>query len=320
MNAPTLPALRARLEFTPTLSRSELADLHFDWEVGFADAIKNSPRGNVRTALFDEAYSGLSRLLREMRARDGRDLDAPMGFPSHSIPRLCDLIGAAPKSILDVGCSTGSLVLALIHRGYDAHGIDVSSALVARAKSLLAQQTAFSSPERFITADFLRHDFGASRFDFIYSNDVLEHIHPDEAADFLEKCSQLLHPSGSLCLVTPNRFTGPGDASILRFPRGSRSVGLHLREYSLNELVQLLRSYGFQSISSRLYSEGRGRRGSKTREIYTRLKLAAESSLAILPTAARVRIMGIMAYSEVLAVKGRDCASLQAIATVPTLA
>jgi len=313
MNNPGLDSLRERIECTAPRSRSELADLHFDWEVGFADAIKSSNRGGEeRTHLFQEAYVGLSRLLRAIRARDNRDLDAPMGFSPDSIPRICDLIKPPPRSVLDVGCSTGSLVVALISRGYNAYGIDLSTDLIARARSILAKQTATAPDARFIAGDFLRYDFGASRFDFIYSNDVLEHIHPDEASDFLDKCFSLLRPSGSLCLVTPNRLTGPGDASILRLPRGSRSVGLHLREYSLNELRCLLTECGFCNVSSRLYCAGRGRKSTKTREFYTGLKVAAEPLLALLPVAIRVRMMGIMAYSEVVASRGVQGDSLDA--------
>jgi 2-polyprenyl-3-methyl-5-hydroxy-6-metoxy-1,4-benzoquinol methylase len=313
MNNLALDPLRERIECTASLSRSELADLHFDWEVGFADAIQSSNRGEQeRTHLFQEAYLGLTRLLRAIRARDSRDLDAPMGFSPDSIPRICDLIAPPPRSVLDVGCSTGFLILALIRRGYDAYGIDLSIDSIARARSILARQTGTAPDARFIAGDFLRYDFGSSRFDFIYSNDVLEHIHPDEASDFLDKCFSLLRPSGSLCLVTPNRFTGPGDASILRLPRGSRSVGLHLREYSLNELRWLLTECGFCNVSSRLYCAGRGRKSTKTREFYTRLKVAAEPLLALLPVAICVRMMGIMAFSEVVASRDVQGGSLGA--------
>jgi 2-polyprenyl-3-methyl-5-hydroxy-6-metoxy-1,4-benzoquinol methylase len=310
MNIPSLASLRDRIELTATLSRRELADLHFDWEVGFARAIRNSRReSDERTLLFQEAYLGLSKLLRAMRARDGRDLDAPMGFALDSIPRICDLIGRPPKLVLDVGCSTGTLVIALIHRGYDAYGIDLSTDLVTRGQSILAKEVPIAARTRLVAGDFLRHDFGAAQFDFIFSNDVLEHIHPDEASSFLEKCFRLLRPSGSLCLITPNRFTGPGDVSILRLPRGSRAVGLHLREYSLNELWQILTQSGFCEVSSRLYCEGRGRRGTKPRAIYARLKMVTEPWLAILPAEIRVRLMNLMAYSEVVAGKGSDGAA-----------
>lgn len=315
MNIPNLACLRDRIELTDALSRSELADLHFDWEVGFADAIKRSRRASEeRTLLFHEAYQGLNNLLRAMRARDGRDLDAPMGFASNSIPRICELIGPPSKSVLDVGCGTGALVIALIGRGYDACGIDISTDLVIRGRSMLAKERP-SDPEkrpekRLMAGDFLRHDFGGNTFDFIFSNDVLEHIHPDEASNFLEKCFRLLRPSGSLCLVTPNRFTGPGDASILRLPRGSPPVGLHLREYSLNDLWRLLKESGFHEVSSRLYCDGRGRKGTQTRAVYARLKKMMEPCFAVLPAVIRARMMGFMSYSEVVAAKRLDGASL----------
>ena len=308
MNIPNLSSLRDRMELADTLSRAELADLHFDWEVGFADAIRRSRRASEeRSSLFHEAYRGLHDLLQAMRARDGRDLDAPMGFACHSIPRICRLIGPPSKSVLDVGCGAGTLVIALLRRGYDACGIDLSTDLVTRGRSILTKEKP-SNPEprpekRLMAGDFLHHEFGRNTFDFVFSNDVLEHIHPDEAASFLEKCFRLLRPAGSLCLVTPNRFTGPGDASILRLARGSPPVGLHLREYSLNELWRLLKDCGFHEVSSRLYGEGRGRQGTESRAIYARLKMMMEPGIAVLPAAIRARMMKIMAYGEVVAGK-----------------
>jgi 2-polyprenyl-3-methyl-5-hydroxy-6-metoxy-1,4-benzoquinol methylase len=293
--------LEERIRRIQRLSRWELNDLHFDWEVTCASAIKTSLRDSAeREELFATAYGGLTRILREMRARDGRDLDAPMGCNVGLVEEICGMVGLPPLTMLDVGCSTGLLVQKLLDRGYDAYGIDVSSTLITRAKELAELRFGGHAAMRFLRGNFLRYNFGDQLFDFIHSNDVLEHVHPDEASDFLSKCLQLLRPGGFLWLVTPNRLTGPGDATTIKLPWGTAPVGLHLKEYSLVELVKLLRSVGFAEVHCRLFGTGKARRATKPRACYAHIKRLAEPGFGLLPFMVRRRLMGIFDYSLVV--------------------
>ncbi len=298
----SIDSVRQRLDSISSLSRPQLDELHFDWEVVYASAIKKSSPGSVeREALFTAAYAGLTTILRAMRARDGRDLDAPMGFNSLHFDSIVDIVGPPPRTMLDIGCSTGTLVRMLIAHGYEAYGIDISENLVRKATELAATSFGQDLSGRFSAGNFLRHDFGDQRFDFIHSNDVLEHIHWDETIDFLSKCHRLMRPGGVLWLITPNRLTGPGDATTLKFPWGTPAIGLHLKEYTLAELSTLLRRANFSQVESRLFGAGRGRRPTKPRTIYASLKRAAEPVLASIPFPVRKRIMGVLDYSLTIA-------------------
>ncbi len=284
------------------LSRMQLEELHFNWEVAYASSIKRSARGSVgREKLFTTAYDGLTLILREMRARDGRDLDAPMGFNSAHLNSMIEIVGPPPRTMLDVGCGTGTLVRELIARGYDAYGIDISTDVVIKARELANRSFGQDLSVRFSVGNFIRHDFGEQTFELIHSNDVLEHIHSDEASDFLSKCRRLMCRNGVLWLITPNRLTGPGDATSLRLPWGTPAIGLHLKEYTLAELSALLRQANFRHVESRLLGVGRGRRPTKPRTIYARLKRAAEPLLGRIPFDLRRRIMGILDYSLTIA-------------------
>lgn len=298
----SIDAVQQRLNSISSLSRMQLDELHFDWEVVYASAIKKSSPGSVeRAALFTAAYAGLTTILRAMRARDSRDLDAPMGFNSAHFDSIVDIVGPPPRAMLDIGCSTGTLVRMLLTHGYDAYGIDISEDLVRKAAELTATSFGKDLSGRFSAGNFLHHDFGDQKFDFIHSNDVLEHIHWDEAIDFLSKCHSLTRPGGVLWLITPNRLTGPGDATTLKFPWGTPAIGLHLKEYTLAELSTLLRQANFRLVESRLFGAGRGRRPTKPRTIYASLKRAAEPVLAGIPFPVRKRIMGVLDYSLTIA-------------------
>lgn len=80
--------------------------------------------------------------------------------------------------------------------------------------------------------------------DLAYSNQVMEHLHPDDAAAQLAGIYAVLKPGGVYVCVTPNRLTGPHDISKYF---GSEPRGFHLKEYTLPELLALCRRVGFSS-------------------------------------------------------------------------
>ncbi len=81
--------------------------------------------------------------------------------------------------------------------------------------------------------------------DIAYSDQLMEHLHPDDAADQLQNVYRALAPGGIYICITPNRLSGPHDVSgyFDEVP-----TGFHLREYSARELSQLFRTAGFRKV------------------------------------------------------------------------
>ena len=81
--------------------------------------------------------------------------------------------------------------------------------------------------------------------DIIYSNQVLEHLHPEDAVDALQYYYKMLTIGGVLVMATPNRITGPDDISrdFSVIPEG-----FHLHEYTYAELVSKLKGSKFNRI------------------------------------------------------------------------
>lgn len=79
--------------------------------------------------------------------------------------------------------------------------------------------------------------------DLAFSSHVIEHLTPADALLHMKEIRRLLAPDGRYVCVTPNRLWGPHDVS-----RYFSDVpeGLHLREYTHNELLRLLRRAGFR--------------------------------------------------------------------------
>jgi SAM-dependent methyltransferase len=76
-----------------------------------------------------------------------------------------------------------------------------------------------------------------------YSNQVFEHLHPEDALDHLRQVHEALAPGGRFVCITPNRLTGPHDISMYF---DTRATGLHMREYTATELAGLMRFAGFE--------------------------------------------------------------------------
>ena len=68
---------------------------------------------------------------------------------------------------------------------------------------------------------------------FIYSNQVLEHIHPDDVEERMRELYRVLKPGGRYICRTPNRVSGPHDISMFF---DDAACGTHIREYSYQSL------------------------------------------------------------------------------------
>jgi SAM-dependent methyltransferase len=81
--------------------------------------------------------------------------------------------------------------------------------------------------------------------DVAYSNQLMEHLHPDDVLDHLRNVHRSLKHNGTYICITPNRLSGPYDISCF-FDR--ISTGFHLKEYTASELEALFRAAGFRKI------------------------------------------------------------------------
>src|SRR6267378_71062 len=89
--------------------------------------------------------------------------------------------------------------------------------------------------------------------DVAYSNQLMEHLHPDDALEQVHNVLDVLKPGGVYICITPNRITGPHDVS-----RGfdEEATGFHLKEYTTSELTALFREVGFTKVRSYVGARG----------------------------------------------------------------
>jgi len=96
------------------------------------------------------------------------------------------------SSVLDVGCSDGSLFVALADR--ISHGVGVDPRLM---------DTQHDGRFRYIADGFPTDALNAERFDVITMLAVLEHVPDEELSAWAEACALLLTPKGIVIATVP---------------------------------------------------------------------------------------------------------------------
>lgn len=125
-------------------------------------------------------------------------------------------------------------------------GVDISD---QSAKTLAA-------PDNFTLRvyDGSRLDLADGCADVVFSDQFIEHLHPDEANLHFQLVHKLLKPGGSYIFRTPHAFHGPFDISAYF---SDVAEGFHLKEWTYGELKSRLREVGFTNWRGGLKRRGR---------------------------------------------------------------
>lgn len=145
-----------------------------------------------------------------------------------------------PGRLLDVGCGSGQMLLALQVAGWDGHGIEIDGHAVAAARA--------AGLANVRTGDLLEADYAPESFDAVRFWHSLEHLRSPRA--HLLAAHRVLRRGGSLTIGVPNV------RSLLSRMFRDRSFYLdvprHLWHFDRATLVQLVSACGFRVLHVRL--------------------------------------------------------------------
>ncbi|MDA8962008.1 class I SAM-dependent methyltransferase [Congregibacter sp.] len=160
-------------------------------------------------------------------------------------PEVAALVPTESRSILDVGCSVGSLGAALKERsGAAVTGVEFSPEMsIEAAKKLDAVHT--GDAEVILAGDLL----GEASFDCMVFADILEHLR--EPWDALSNAAQRLEPGGSVVASLPNiRHVDTLFHQVVlgRWPYRERGIHdrTHLRFFTRKNIVELFEGAGLR--------------------------------------------------------------------------
>jgi SAM-dependent methyltransferase len=177
---------------------------------------------------------------------------------------VCD-VEALGKNlrVLDVGAFTGVISVALARLGYVVEACDVPFVISDPALSGLFESEGIKSYGVNLAAG--KFPQGDESFDLIVFHSVLTHLNFNPIP-LLREFSRLLSSGGRVYCATPNLLSAKNIALILKRkgylnpiehlvwnlqPETGMSVGLHWREWTREELIELFRVSGFDLASHR---------------------------------------------------------------------
>ena len=212
---------------------------HYEIEKQIAERLRNSTfeeRKNLYTEVYDELFQRVPHhpLLNnyspaEKERQIFREIRALEPFVNeHTI-------------YLEIGPGDCALAVKIAKHVRKVYAIDVSAEVT---KNL-------DAPENFelILSDGSSVPLAAETVDVAFSNQLMEHLHPDDSRRQLENVFRALKTGGTYFCITPNRLSGPHDISR---DFDTTATGLHLKEYTVTELDRVFRSVGF--TKTRVYA------------------------------------------------------------------
>jgi SAM-dependent methyltransferase len=207
---------------------------HFVLEKKLADELRGSTLDQRRT-MYNSVYTKLFSTFPELSHNLDQTEADRIDWQVKLVKRLFD----KNKVFMEIGA--GDCIL--------------SKALAPHFKKIIAYEVANSipfiegRPDNLELRIFNGFDMDAQpeSVDIVYSNQVFEHLHPDDTLPLLQKYHSFLKKDGNLVVITPHILTGPHDISRDFTPDPQ---GFHLKEYTYKELRDQLKQTGFHKIKA----------------------------------------------------------------------
>ncbi len=233
---------------------AEQVAFHLDLEKRLTQELLVSTPAN-RWDVFERAYSDLYEQLPWL-VDTGGEVD---------VARWSKLIGPAPRRVYEVGSGHGDLARALAEAGYVVTATDVSRERGGDRGRVARLTWAVTDGVN------LAEHAAAASFDAVISDQLIEHLHPDDVAKHFSGARALLRPGGRYAFRTPHALTGPHDVSLV--VEAAKPFGMHLKEYTCGELESVARAAGFSDVRSVATVSGLApfTRASRTHLAYQRL-------------------------------------------------
>jgi len=257
---------------------------HYEVERELADRLRHAPaplRAGLYPVLYDELYR---RVPLHPRLTRKTDPERSKRFIEESMA-LLDLFLKPGSVYLEIGPGDCGLLMHVARRVRKAYGVEVSTEATRHIQAPPNMELIISDGKEIAVP--------AGVVTVAYSNQVMEHIHPEDAIEQLRNVYRSLADQGVYICLTPNRLSGPHDISQYF---DDFATGMHMREYTTEDLGRLFRAVGFSRIEVYL--------GVKRR--YSRFPLggvvAVERVLSALPRLLRKRIVTLPGFRNFMRV------------------
>jgi len=198
-----------------------------------------------RRGLYTDVYDELLRKFPDNRMLAGK---YDKEFSKRQIHNAMQMLGRwlnMGSTFLEIGPGDCSFALEVCKYVQKVYVVDVSYELTA----------GITQPEDFelIISDGTRIPVESKSVDIAYSNQYMEHIHPEDALEQLNHIFIALKVGGRYLCRTPHRQSGPHDVSKWF---SDTPDGMHLKEYTYRELNDIFKSVDFKKVQAIIGARG----------------------------------------------------------------
>jgi SAM-dependent methyltransferase len=209
---------------------------HFEVERAIANRLRLADRGErarMYATMYDELFALVPDHPRLARRGDPARLDR---LNAQKLALLRPYLSAG-NTIVEFGCGDASFAYLLCGHAARVYGVDICE----------QRDPAAPAPANFqmIVYDGFDLPLPAACADVTVSDQLIEHLHPDDVRMHLASVRRILKPGGVYVLRTPHRFSGPHDVS--RYV-SDEARGFHLKEWTFGELRGELIDAGFAGV------------------------------------------------------------------------
>lgn len=218
---------------------------HYDVEKELAARLREAPAGE-RLALYTSLYDELFRRLpNHPQLQRKHDSAAMQTLVARQMVILRHYL-RSDSIYLEVGPGDCALAIEVARHARHCYAIDVSTEITRRDD--------WPANLELIISDGSSVPVPEGSVDVAYSNQLMEHLHPDDARQQLSNLHRSLRPGGCYICRTPSRLSGPHDISAYF---DDVATGFHLREYTATDLTTLFKAAGFRRLEAFLVFRGR---------------------------------------------------------------
>lgn len=190
-------------------------------------------RRNLYTSLYDELFQRVPDHPQLTLKKDERSRRREVNDRLRLLRRYL----RSEASFLEIGPGDCALSIGAARQVRRVVAVDVSREIGAGVRLLKNLELAIS--------DGCSIPVSPGSVNIAYSDQLMEHLHPDDALEQLDNIYQALAPRGVYVCITPNRLSGPHDVSRYF---DEDATGFHLREYTVGELTEMFRAVGFRRM------------------------------------------------------------------------
>lgn len=209
---------------------------HYEIERTLADRLRRASRAE-RLTLYTAVYNELFQTIPDHPQLTAFDTPEAMAWEAARQFGIVRPFLHKDSVVLEIGAGSCHLSQEMARQVRHVYALDVSDEIATRI--------ALPSNCQLVISDGISVPVPAESVDLAYSNQLMEHLHPDDAAEQLSNIHRALKPGGLYICITPNRLCGPHDVS-----RGfdEEPTGFHLKEYDNRDLTSLFRQAGFRRV------------------------------------------------------------------------